>query len=247
MNNKINKNSELFKFACQCLLLDKHQELKKDIQEKFVSGKVDLDRFILLCSNHLVLPAITLQLQNASLLELFPKEYSKHLKEIYELNKKRNQEILQQIEEISNQLKKANIDPLYLKGSANLMDGLYSDVGERMIGDIDFLVQEKDYIKTIELVKELNYHSDVKMYDGLTSWKHYPRLYREDVPADIEIHHVPVNFAYTKQFNTELLFKYKKEINQSINPFLNFIKNEINHLKDTPEQTTKTQNLKPET
>ncbi len=39
------KQSELFKFACQCLLLDEHPGLKEGIKEKFISGEVDLDRF----------------------------------------------------------------------------------------------------------------------------------------------------------------------------------------------------------
>ena len=148
-----------------------------------------------------------------------------------------------QIDEISSQLKKENIDPLYLKGTANLMDNLYSDLGVRMIGDIDFLVQEKDYLKTAELIQELGYKTDAVLYDDVYFRKHYPRLFREDVLADIEIHHVPVNFAYTKQFNTELLFQNKKEIKQSVKPLLKSSINEINHLKDIPGQTTKTRNL----
>lgn len=223
------KQSELFKLACQCLLLDEHPELKKDIKEKFISGEVDLDRFVHLCSNHLVLPAIYLRLKNAELLEVFPKEYADHLKEIYELNKKRNREILLQIDEISNQLKKESIEPLYLKGTANLMDNLYSDLGVRMIGDIDFLVQEKDYLKTAELILELGYENQHKMYDDAKTFKHYPRLFRKDVPADIEIHRVPVNIPFSKQFNSELLFQNKKEIPQINNCFVSSSEHKLIH------------------
>ena len=76
------KQSELFKFACQCLLLDENPELKEGIEEKFISGEVDLDRFVHLCSNHFVLPAIYKRLQSTGLLEFFPDEYADHLKEI---------------------------------------------------------------------------------------------------------------------------------------------------------------------
>ena len=235
--------SEFFQFACQCLILDEYSELKEGIKNKFVSGEVDLDKFVYLCSNHFILPVIYLRLKNAELLEIFPDEYASHLKEIYELNRKRNTEILQQIEEISAKLQKANIKPIYLKGTANLMDGLYDDIGVRMIGDIDFLVQEKDYLKTAELILGLGYENQHKMWDDAITFKHYPRLFRKDVPADIEIHRVPVNIPLSKQFNTELLFQNKKEIKQSINPLLNSSINEINHLKDIPGQTTKTRNL----
>ena len=199
------KQSELFKLSCQCLLLDEYPELTENIRVKFVSGEVNLDAFILLCSNHFVLPAITLHLKNSGLIELFPNDYADHLNEIYLLNRKRNKEILQQIDEISKQLKKEDIEPIYLKGTANLLDNLYNDSGDRMIGDIDFLVQDKDYLKTVELIFELGYKNDSTVYGDVKAYKHYPRLYKKDVPADIEIHRVPVSIPFSKQFNTEVL------------------------------------------
>ena len=144
-------------------------------------------------------------------------------------NRKRNTEILQQIEEISTKLQKANIKPIYLKGTANLMDGLYSDIGERMIGDIDFLVQEKDYLKTAELILELGYINEFVTYDDFQIMKHYPRLYRTNVPADVEIHRIPVREDYTKHFNTELLFHNKKAIKNRNNTFVSSNENKLIH------------------
>ncbi|HAQ21344.1 MAG TPA: hypothetical protein DCR40_19255 [Prolixibacteraceae bacterium] len=64
------------------------------------------------------------------------------------------------MDDITAILNKENIQPVFLKGTANLLDGLYSDVGERMIGDIDFLVKEEDYLKAAELLKSVDkkYH-----------------------------------------------------------------------------------------
>ena len=55
------------------------------------------------------------------------------LKEIYDLNRESNQQILRQIDDITAILNKENIQPVFLKGTANLLDGLYSDLGERMM------------------------------------------------------------------------------------------------------------------
>ena len=225
----MNSNSDLFQFTCQCLILDKNPELKEGIKKKFISGEVDLDRFVHLCSNHFILPVIYLRLKNAELLEIFPDEYANHLKEIYELNRKRNTEILLQIEEISAKLQKANIKPIYLKGTANLMDGLYDDIGVRMIGDIDFLVQEEDYLKTAEILLNIGYENQFKMYSDVRTFKHYPRLFREDVPADVEIHRVPVNIPFSKQFNAELLFQNKKEIPKINNCFVSSNEHKLIH------------------
>lgn len=214
------KQSELFKLACECLLLDENPGLKEGIEEKFISGEIDLDKFVYLCSNHLVLPAITLKFQNHGLLDVFPSEYANHLQNIYNLNRKRNREILQQIDEINTALKKENIQPVYLKGTANLMDNLYSDIGDRMIGDIDFLVTEKDYLKTAYLIFKLGYKNDKTVYYDIKKIKHYPRLYREDVPADIEIHRIPVDIQHSKMFSSNLIFENKMKIADKTNCFV---------------------------
>jgi len=44
------------------------------------------------------------------------------------------------MKEMNAKLNAAGISPIYLKGTGNLIDGFYEDIGERIIGDIDFLV-----------------------------------------------------------------------------------------------------------
>jgi len=77
-----------------------------------------------------------------------PDVLEQHLKEIYTLNRTRNEQILLQVKEMNATLNAANISPIYLKGTGNLIDGIYGDIGERIIGDIDFLVAEKDFLTT---------------------------------------------------------------------------------------------------
>ena len=232
------KPSELFRFACQCLLLpssnrrsneDEYSDLVEYIREKFITGQANKDRFISLCSNHLVLPAITLKFQQHGLLDLCSEEYKNHLLDILEINRKRNREILHQVDEINTVLAKENIQPIYLKGTGNLLDNLYSDIGERMIGDIDVLVQEQDYFKAADIILKLGYKNDIPIYYDIKVAKHYPRLYKEDVPADIEIHRVPVNIKYSNQFSTDLLYKQKKEISDFLNCFVSCAEQKIIH------------------
>lgn len=204
--------SYLFQFACQCFLLDDYPEVNENVVKMMKTPDFNLDAFIFLVSNHFVVPALTLKFKRHGILTILPADYATHLLEVLELNRKRNAEILQQIDEINAALQAENIEPVYLKGTANLMDNMYSDIGERMIGDIDFLVQDQHYLKTAEIILQLGYRNDATVYDDLRNLKHYPRLYREDVPADIEIHRVPVNIKFSKQYNTSLVFQYKKAI-----------------------------------
>ena len=215
MNNK-----DLFYFAAQCLALDDHPEFRETIISRFSTGEVELDDFIFLCSNHLVLPAIYLNFKKHNLLHIFPDDYKDPIASIYLRNKKRNLEILHQADEINLTLQSENIIPVYLKGTANLLDNVYSDVGERMIGDIDLLVLDNDYLKSADLVMKLGYQYEGKIYSDVTTAKHYPRLYRTGGPADIEIHRIPVNIEFSKQFNAEIIFQDKKAIPDKMNCFV---------------------------
>ena len=45
------------------------------------------------------------------------------------------------------------VRPVFLKGTGNVLEGLYEDIGERMVGDIDFLIQQKDFLKAVDILK----------------------------------------------------------------------------------------------
>ncbi len=222
-------NSELYQLAFRFLKTDKQPDAKEEFKNKVLRKEQTLLRFIHLCSNHLVLPAIYIRLKNAGLTEFLPIDFNEHLNDIYALNVKRNKKILQQVDEINNHLNTHNIELVYLKGTANLLDDLYTDTGDRMIGDIDFLVQDKDFLKTTDLIQKLGYKTDEKIYDDLTSLKDYPRLYRNDVPADVEIHRLPVIPKYSKAFNPEVIFKEKKQIPGKVNCFVPSDKHKLIH------------------
>ena len=221
------RKSGLFHFAARCLSLDDHPEFRVEIKEKFVSGEAAIDDFIWLCSNEYVLPALFLKFRQHDLLDIFLDEFIIHLHEIYELNRNRNLKILAQMEEVSTLLNHENIPHIYLKGTGNLLDGLYSDVGERMIGDIDFLVRDVDFLETAKLIQDLGYSFEEKVYDDVSTLVHYPRLFRKDVPADIEIHRLPVNKEYSKRFSSELIFQDKKKVPGVENRFVPCDQNKI--------------------
>lgn len=211
---------ELFYFTARCLTLDERPDFRDDIIHAFTSEELLADDFIYFCDIHLVLPAIYLIFNKHNLLHVFPAEYLDHLAAIYLRNKKRNQEILQQVDEINKALQKENIVAVYLKGTANLLDNVYSDLGQRMIGDIDLLVAENDFLKSADLIMKLGYQSEGRIYHDMTFAKHFPRLYRTDVPADIEIHRIPVDKVYSRQFTSGIIFQNKKQVPDKINCFV---------------------------
>lgn len=203
------------------------------------NDSIDWQKFVGLCSNHLVIPSIYLKFKSQDILKYLPEVVADYLKEIYELNLERNTQIQRQIKEVTEILNKNSIYPVYLKGTGNLISGLYSDTGERMIGDIDFLVHEIDYLKAANLIKSLGYTADIPDYFDVNVLKHYPRLFKANEPADIEIHRLPVSEQYISVLNPELIEKEKKSasalngcfvLSNKHSILLNFIHGQLAHL-----------------
>ena len=229
-------NLEMFYFTGKCLTLEEHPEFREEIIE--MADSIDWEKFVALCSNHLILPVIYLKFKSHDILKYLPEELSGYLKEIYNLNLTRNNQILEQLREVNSILNIGNVYPVFLKGAGHLLDGLYSDTGERIMGDIDFLVPEKDYLLSAKLLQNTGYLSDYPAYLDIESMKHYPRLYKADVPADLEIHRIPVTDKYQSWFNPELIGKEKKSvstldgcyvISDKHNIILNFIHGQLHH------------------
>jgi hypothetical protein len=208
----VDKKIRVLYFIGQCLSLDEHPSFRETIIVQFSEPDYDWNSFIWTCSNHLVLPAIYLKFRKHDLLGYLPEVLAQHLEEIHSLNRERNAKIIEQMKEITATLNRANISPVYLKGTGNLIDGIYSDMGERIIGDIDLLVPEGGYLKAVELAKAIGYENHWGEPRNPEKLKHYPGLYRADVPADIEIHRLPVVPEYLKHFNSEMIFAQKTAV-----------------------------------
>jgi hypothetical protein len=224
-------NKEMFYFTGKCLALDEHPEFRLEIISNCVSDYIDWQQFVMLCSNHLILPAIYLKFRKYRILKYLPKEVSDHLFQIFELNVTRNKNIYIQLREITDTLNKNNIYPIFLKGAAHLLDGVYSSIGERMMGDIDFLVAEKDYLTAARIMKNEGYTKvrDTPTYKDIRYFKHYPRLIHQDFEAVIEIHRIPVDENYLSWFNSKTIESKKKTIASSIGCFVPSDRNKIIH------------------
>jgi len=183
-------NNEYFYFAGKCLTLDEYPYSRREIIQQIESDSINWDDFVSLCNNHLILPVLFLKFKSHDILTYLPIELSEFLNEIYKLNLSRNQQIMEQLHDIINLFNENGIHPTLLKGAGNLLDQLYSDLGERMMGDIDLLVAEEDYLPAVHLLEREGYSSSVEIFNKFEKQKHYPRLSKADVAADVEIHRI---------------------------------------------------------
>ncbi len=231
------KSHNLFNIACKCLTLDELPTRRDILAGMFSSGEVSVERFLMFCDRHWALPPVYRLLRRHALTDLFPRELIRHLEQMYESNKWRNGEILDQVDEFCAELNKAGIAPVYLKGAAHLLDGLYVDRGERLIGDIDVLVEEKDYLNTVEVFKSCGYDLWWRVADipqperggGRATRFHFTPLLRDDRLAAVEVHHKPVPVQFSEDTRTEAIFNEKKEIAGRENCFVPSDKHKIVH------------------
>ena len=133
---------------------------------------------------------------------------------VADTNRDRNTQIISQAKELNTLLLSHNITPIFIKGTANLLAGLYSDITERMVGDIDFLFSSQDYPKAIQILKEYGYCKTEDKNEYFSPWsKHYPRLVKEDKIAAIEIHNVLLVEEYRDVFNYGFIKKNIQIVN----------------------------------
>ena len=120
------------------------------------------------------------------------------MKHITDLNRERNTQIVEQAKEINELLLANNITPIFLKGTGNLLEKLYEDVAERMVGDIDILIQKSDCEKAYMLLIDYGYFNDIALQKD---HRHLPRLIHKSKIGAIEVHKEILRGKYAKHFN----------------------------------------------
>ncbi|GAB5565625.1 MAG: hypothetical protein Wins2KO_26880 [Winogradskyella sp.] len=159
------------------------------LEAALTAPNFDWDAIVVEGSKHLVLPALYCRLKSKGLLHVLPDALSAYLEEITNINRNRNKAILEQVHWLSTLFKTHHINHVFLKGAAVLAMDLYEDMAERMIGDIDVLVDLEQLDTAYELLIKNNY-SPIPQTLGhdFFEHKHLPRLKTEDFICAVEIH-----------------------------------------------------------
>ncbi|WP_254712461.1 nucleotidyltransferase domain-containing protein [Polaribacter pectinis] len=181
------------------------EEHKKEIEEQLKTNKIDWDSVVKVSTAHYVFPALYCNLKRVGFLHYLPIELVEYMKHITDLNRDRNEQIIAQAKEINTLLLDNNITPIFLKGTGNLLEGLYEDVAERMVGDIDFIFSKEEYPKAIKILTKNKYSKVHDITYDLPMFKHYPRLQKEHRIAAVEIHKEMLLEKYADEFNYSVI------------------------------------------
>src|SRR5690606_28096649 len=157
-----------------------------------------------------------------------------------DLNRERNLQIIEEANEINTHLRAHNIKPIFLKGTGNLLEGLYDDIAERMVGDIDILVKKEECDRAFILLSDLGYTNKIsEVYD---EYRHLPRIANDNKLAAVEIHWDMIG-KKSKSFNYNTIqstlmekkgFLFLSIENQiKLTVYAKFVNDEAYHLKNT--------------
>ncbi|PQJ73806.1 nucleotidyltransferase domain-containing protein [Polaribacter gangjinensis] len=192
-------------FVGKCLTISHEVENRNAIEKILKTETVDWDAVVKVSTAHYVFPALYVNLQRAHFLPYVPEDLVEYMQHITNLNRERNEQIITQAKELNTLLLANGITPIFLKGTGNLLEGLYADLGERMVGDIDFIVEKEDYPKAIALLTDFGYEPVTKYKYYFPSFKHYPRIQKEGCIAAVEIHKELLIEKYAMEFNYEFI------------------------------------------
>ncbi|MDA9308908.1 nucleotidyltransferase family protein [Flavobacteriaceae bacterium] len=175
-------------------------------------NNINFEKLITLASGHLMLPALFFNIQKKKASYLFPEDFIAYVKSIYAINKARNEILLEEAKELSELLVENNIKHIFLKGTALLLSNVFEDIGERMIGDIDFIIQGKDEEKIKKVLEKNKYYSK-KPFSSFRFFKpkHLPRRINKNKKIAIEPHLELLSPGWRGVFNSKRLSSAFKE------------------------------------
>lgn len=204
---------EALLFVGKCLTIGLHPERVPEVRQEIRTGKIVWEQIVQVSSAQFVLPALFIRLKKASLLNELPSDLVEYMEYLTDLNRERNQQILDQVRDIVTLLNSHGIDPIFLKGTAHLLLSLYEDITERMVGDIDFLVEESEMMKVVQLLIDAGYQQKGKFRPELMKiTKHYPRLTNFNYPAAVEVHREVIRPPHDRQFRSSKIISEKRKI-----------------------------------
>ncbi|WP_298892577.1 nucleotidyltransferase family protein [uncultured Psychroserpens sp.] len=166
----------------------------ENLKLSLTSATINWEQFVTVASDHLVLPTIYCRLKQKKFLECIPRDLEAYLEDITTINKNRNLGLIEQSRIISDIFNANNITYTFTKGIAFLIADFYQDNAERMVGDIDILVDDNHISKAFDLLLD---HGYAKIPSSIKSTffdhKHLDRLIIDSGLGAVELHKYLLN------------------------------------------------------
>ena len=205
MARRLSKNREateenmddIVEFLCHCLtpneLADESWQLVKGVENR------NWEQLIQFADASYLSPALYLGLRRHGLFSMLnQEEVQGYFEAIHFLSVDRNQRLKAQSVDLIKMLNSAGIEPVLLKGIAGILDGLYEDDGERIMSDIDVLIDTSELTKAVDVMRRNGYyyHKEPTKFQLDMKYKHHaPPMVSKGCLASVELHIRPTILA----------------------------------------------------
>jgi hypothetical protein len=144
---------------CDCVSSwNNSRDQVETLRNKLLSGNIRWEHLVEAANQHLLCPALYGALKHKGLLSSIPTDLREYLQTLNDHNGERNGRLADHAEETIHFLNELSVEPVLLKGTANLLSGLYLDQSMRFISDIDMLIPENRMIDCIRKLNDSGYH-----------------------------------------------------------------------------------------
>lgn len=201
---------ETLYFIAKCLTISYEDNNRQEIKQHLKSKSIDWDSVVKLSTGHYIFPAIYCNFKRANFLKYLPYDLVAYMKHITNLNRVRNRKIIRQAKDLNSILIKNGITPIFIKGAGNLLEGLYEDIGERMVGDIDFIINKNQVSSLKKILVDFGYKTDRIMPP---SHRHESTMVNENYIASVEVHKELLIEKYKHEFHFNLIYEKIQKIN----------------------------------
>lgn len=189
------------------------QDNRGTLSKKFKNSEVNWDQVVIMASQYLMLPALYCELKRKDLLSDTPPDLLLYLEEITTMNRDRNKSLLIEAKEISSIFNQAQINYVFIKGTAMLAHLASDDVGARMVGDIDIVVQPNQLKHAFQLLETHGYTETIDFNYEPKNFRHLPRQINPDNIGAIELHSEVLLHKYRSHIDVTTLISYKQTVN----------------------------------
>ena len=183
----MNHRTRAFRLVCEYLSVVPRGDIKQETIAAATCPPSFWVEFIKTSTDFLMGPTLALRFEKLGLSGILPSLVERHCHAVLRLNRSRNAQLHAEAIELASELNRIDVVPLFLKGSAGLLSGLYEDPGARIMSDLDVLVPVYRAHDCERLLSELGYSEASVMRRPRD--KSIGTFLRERSTAPIDLHH----------------------------------------------------------